>query len=118
MKIANVAITDFDFSEEFNKAIELKVKAEQEALQAKNEKLRRVTQAEAAAEERKLAAAAEAYEIEINSKARAEAIRIEAQALKDNPALIELRSVEKWNGQLPQVNGQSAMPFIQLDGRK
>ena len=35
---ANVAITDFDFSQEFNRAIELKVKAEQEALQAKNEK--------------------------------------------------------------------------------
>ena len=35
LKIANVAITDFDFSPEFNKAIELKVRAEQEALQAK-----------------------------------------------------------------------------------
>ena len=44
----NVAITDFDFSQEFNRAIELKVKAEQEALQAKNEKARRSTQAEAA----------------------------------------------------------------------
>ena len=31
--------------QEFNRAIELKVKAEQEALQAKNEKTRRVTQA-------------------------------------------------------------------------
>jgi regulator of protease activity HflC (stomatin/prohibitin superfamily) len=46
--IANVAITDFDFSAEFNRAIEEKVRAEQDALKAKNEKLRRVTQAEAA----------------------------------------------------------------------
>lgn len=32
LTIANVAITDFVFSDEFNRAIELKVKAEQEAL--------------------------------------------------------------------------------------
>ena len=35
LAIANVAITDFDFSEEFNRAIEDKVRAEQEALKAK-----------------------------------------------------------------------------------
>ena len=40
--IANVAITDFDFSTEFNRAIEEKVR-EQEALKATNEKDRRVT---------------------------------------------------------------------------
>lgn len=39
VNVANVAITDFQFSDEFNKAIEMKVRAEQEALQAKNEKL-------------------------------------------------------------------------------
>ena len=60
LSLASVAITDFDFSSEFNRAIEEKVKAEQEALKAKNEKLRRVTQAEAAAAERELAADAEA----------------------------------------------------------
>ncbi len=114
MSIANVAITDFDFSQEFNKAIELKVRAEQEALQAKNEKLRRVTQAEAAAEEKKLAAAASAFETEIQSKARAEAIRIEAEALKNNPQLIRLRSIERWNGQLPKISGGGAVPFIDV----
>ena len=73
--IANVAITDFDFSAEFNRAIEEKVRAEQDALKAKNEKLRRVTQAEAAAAERTLAADAAAYEIEVESRARADAIK-------------------------------------------
>ena len=68
LKIANVAITDFDFSAEFNRAIEEKVRAEQEALKAKNEKLRQVTQAEAKAEEQKLIADAAAYEIEVQSK--------------------------------------------------
>ena len=113
--LANVAITDFDFSDEFNRAIEEKVQAEQEALKAKNEKLRRVTQAEAAAAERTLAADAEAYQIEAASKARAEAIRREAEALRDNPDLIQLRIAEKWDGQLPQVNGGGALPLLNIE---
>lgn len=114
LSLANVAITDFDFSAEFNRAIEEKVRAEQEALKAGNEKLRRVTQAEAAAAERTLAADAEAYQIEVASKARADAIRREAEALKDNPALIQLRIAEKWNGQLPQVSGGDTIPLLSL----
>ena len=115
LSLANVAITDFEFSAEFNRAIEEKVRAEQEALKAKNEKLRRVTQAEAAAAERTLAADAEAYQIEVASKARADAIRREAEALKDNPALIQLRIAEQWDGQLPQVSGSGAVPLLNID---
>ena len=114
LNIANVAITDFDFSPEFNKAIEQKVKAEQDALKAKNEKLRRVTQAEAAAAEKTLAADATAYEIDVGSKARADAIRREAMALKDNPELIQLRVAEKWNGVLPRVSGEGMVPLINV----
>ena len=112
LSIANVAITDFAFSNEFNRAIELKVKAEQEALQAKNEKTRRVTQAEAAAAEKKLAAEAEAFQISIESKARAAAIKREANALKGNPALIQLRMAEKWNGELPKFTSSGSIPMF------
>jgi prohibitin 2 len=112
LSIANVAITDFAFSNEFNRAIELKVKAEQEALQAKNEKTRRVTQAEAAAVEKKLAAEAEAYQITVESKARADAIKREANALKGNPSLIQLRLAEKWNGELPKFSSGSSIPMF------
>ena len=115
LRIANVAITDFDFSDEFNRAIELKVKAEQEALQALNEKTRRVTQAEAAAAEKKLAADATAYEIEAASRARADAIEREAKALKNNPELIQLRIAEKWDGKLPKFSGSEGVPLINLD---
>jgi len=115
LRIANVAITDFDFSDEFNKAIELKVRAEQEALQALNEKTRRVTQAEAGAAEKKLAADATAYEIEAASRARADAIEREAKALKNNPSLIQLRIAEKWDGQLPKFSGAGGVPLINLD---
>ena len=118
LRLANVAITDFDFSAEFNRAIEEKVQAEQDALKARNEKLRRVTQAEAAAAERTLAADAEAYQIEVASKARAEAIRREAEALRDNPALIQLRIAEKWDGKLPQVSGGNAIPLLNIEAIK
>ena len=116
IKISNIAITDFRFSPEFNRAIEMKVKAEQEALQAKNEKVKRITQAEASAAEKKLAAKAEAYQIEVNSKARADAIKREANALKGNPNLIKLRATEKWDGVLPKFSGSGAIPFINIDG--
>ncbi len=115
LRIANVAITDFEFSDEFNKAIELKVRAEQEALQAINEKTRRVTQAEAGYQERKLAADGEAYEIEASSKAKADAIAREAKALKNNPALIQLRLAEKWDGTLPRFTGGESIPLINID---
>lgn len=116
LTIANIAITDFDFSAEFNRAIEEKVRAEQEALKAKNEKLKRVTQAEAAAAEKTLAADAMAYEIEVQSKARADAIEREAKALKDNPQLIQLRIAEKWNGVLPRFTGSEAIPLLSIEG--
>jgi prohibitin 2 len=114
VNIANLAITDFNFSTEFNMAIEEKVKAEQESLQAVNEKNRRTTQAEAGAAEIKLAAEAEAFSTEIQSKARADAIRREAEALKESPELISLRAVEKWDGALPRMSGGGAVPFINM----
>jgi prohibitin 2 len=116
LNIANVAITDFRFSEEFNKAIELKVQAEQAALQAKNEKLRRVTTAEAAAEEAKLAAAAQAFTIEAESIARAEAITREAEALSGRPEVLRLRTIERWDGVMPRItSGEGVLQMLQLD---
>jgi regulator of protease activity HflC (stomatin/prohibitin superfamily) len=116
LNIANVAITDFKFSEEFNKAIESKVQAEQAALQAKNEKLRRVTQAEAANEEVKLAAAAQAFTIEAESVARAEAITREAEALSGRPEVLRLRTIERWDGVLPRItSGDGVLQMLQLD---
>lgn len=125
--IANVAITDFNFSKEFNDAIESKVKAEQLALQAENEKRQQVTKAEANKAEKQLAADGEAYttkvkadaaayQTTVESKARAAAIEREADALKNNPNLIQLRAVERWTGQLPTTNfsKDGAVPFINI----
>jgi prohibitin 2 len=91
-------IINFNFSESFNAAIEAKVTAEQNALGAKN----RLAQIEFEAQQK----VAEA-------KGKAEAITIEANALRSNPQVLELRALEKWNGVLPQVTG-GAIPFINL----
>ena len=85
-------------------------------MQAKNEKLRRVTQAEAAAEEVKLAAAAQAFTIEAESIARAEAITREAEALSGRPEVLRLRTIERWDGVMPRItSGEGVMQMLQLD---
>ena len=104
--VANVAITEFDFSDEFNKSIEMKVRAEQQALQAKNEKIKKITDAEAIA-----------AKIKIESIATANAIRREARALKENPHLIEYKRMEKWDGKLPEVTG-GAIPMFDIKKRQ
>ena len=114
ISIANLAIEEFEFSADFNRSIEEKVRAEQDALKAENEKIKKITQAEASAAERTLSADAEAYKTEVESIARAEAIRREAAALKSNPELIQLRMAGKWDGKLPQFTG-GAIPFLQVE---
>ncbi len=113
LRLANVAITDFEFSPEFNIAIEAKVRAEQEALKAENEKKTRITQAEAAAAEQRLNADAEAFQISAESKARADAIERESKALKSNPELVQLRIAEKWDGKLPTYTGNT-LPLLNI----
>ena len=106
LMVANVAITEFDFSDEFNKSIEMKVRAEQQALQAKNEKIKKITDAEAVA-----------AKIKIESIATANAIRREARALKENPILIEYKRMEKWDGKLPDVTG-GVIPMFDIKKRQ
>lgn len=124
IKLANVAVTNFEFSADFNASIEAKVKAEQDSLRAKNEMNTRVTQAEAKAREvtlaaeadaskTKLAADATAYQTDAESKARAAAITREAAALQSNPGLVALRIAERWDGKLPTYTGNS-IPLLQL----
>jgi prohibitin 2 len=43
----------------------------------------------------------------IRAKGEAEAIRVRAEAIRDNPGLIQLQIVEKWDGKAPLVIGGS-----------
>ena len=47
------------------------------------------------------------------ARANAEAIELEGKALRDYPQVVELRKLERWNGELPQVIGSNT-PFINL----
>lgn len=114
IQISNIAITNFSFSSEFNAAIESKVKAEQDAYRAENEKKKSITDAEAAAAKKKLQADAEAYSINAESTARAAAIKREADALAANQQLIQYKIAEKWNGQLPTYNGGGVLPMLNI----
>lgn len=97
--VDEINITSFDFSEAFNEAIEAKVTAEQLKLKAERD-LERIK----IESDQKIAEAV----------GKAQAIRIEAQALRSNPKVVELRWIEKWNGEVPQYWGQ-ASPFIGLN---
>lgn len=92
-------IVEFDFSAAFNEAIESKVTAEQLKLKADRDLERIVVEAD-----QKVA----------DARGKAEAIRIEAQALLANPQVVELRYIEKWNGEVPTYWG-SATPFIGIN---
>lgn len=89
--------------------------AQQESIRAKNDKERRITEAEAAAAEVKLRADADAYQVEKSSVAKAAAIQREAAALASNPQLLQLRAAERWDGKLPvYMGGQQPVPFISV----
>lgn len=97
--IDEFSIVDFSFSAEFDRAIEAKQTAEQNALKAQND-LKRIE--------------IEAQQQIETAKAEAESIRIQATALKENKDLIQLKFVEKWNGVLPTYMMGDAMPLLNL----
>ncbi len=39
---------------------------------------------------------------------------MEAEALRSQPQLIELRRVEKWDGKLPHYMGDGPLPMLQV----
>ena len=92
-------IVDFGFSPSFNSAIEAKVTAEQQALAAKN-KLEQIK--------------FEADQRIAEARGKSEAMRVESEALRTNPQILELRALEKWNGVLPQVTGSGGVQFINI----
>ena len=92
--VTDVNIIDFDFSEAFITAIEEKQVAQQQLLKAETEKQTKITNAQADAEAVKIKADAEASANETISK-----------SLTDN--IIENKKIEKWNGELPRVEGGS-----------
>jgi regulator of protease activity HflC (stomatin/prohibitin superfamily) len=88
------AIVNFAFSPSFTAAIEAKVNAEQANLKAERDLMRIRVEAE-----QKVASA----------KAEAESLRLQRQEV--TPDVLALRTIEKWDGHLPQVTG-GAIPLM------
>jgi prohibitin 2 len=108
-----VSITDFNFSPEFNTAIESKVTAQQNALAEGNKVSIKQAQAQQAIAEAQGIANATI----IQAKAQGKSIEIVNSYLSQNPQYLEWLKANKWDGHLPQtlVTGQGgATPFITL----
>ncbi|MFT9637418.1 SPFH domain-containing protein [Alcaligenes phenolicus] len=90
-------------------SINAKIQATQMAAQRQNE----VAQARAEAEKAVAAAKGEAEARLTLATAEADAIRIKGDALRQNPGVVSLSAIEKWDGKLPVYSGD-AVPFIQI----
>lgn len=91
---------NIDYSDNFEKAIEAKVIAEQKAQEAVNN-TRRVKE--------------EAEQKIIIAKAEAEAMEIKSEALAKNKGLTEYEAVQKWDGKLPTYMMGNSVPMINLN---
>jgi prohibitin 2 len=94
VEVDTLSITNFDFSPDFQKAIEDKQTAAQLALKAENDLVRIKVEAE---------------QTIATAKAQAQAIQIKGDALQKNPSLVQLELAQRWNGVMPSfyVAGQS-----------
>jgi regulator of protease activity HflC (stomatin/prohibitin superfamily) len=98
-----VSITDFNFSEDYNKAIEAKVTAQQNAEKALNDLQRIKTEAQQQIEQ---------------AKGEAEALKSQKEQI--TPELLQLRTIEmmskNWDGHLPTtiVGGNGALPMLNV----
>lgn len=100
-------IVNFDFSDEFNKAIEAKQVAEQNLIKTKTEQEQAIVVAEAEAKKKVIAANAEAEAISKKANAQAKANQLLSKSLSGT--LVEYEKIQKWNGELPQVSGGNAI---------
>lgn len=118
--IDGVQVENIDFSEDYERSIALRMKAEVE-VKTREQMLATeqvqaqivVTKAQAEADSKVAQAKADAEATRLRGNAEAEAIKAKTAALSSNPALIELTKAERWDGKLPTTmlpNG--ALPFI------
>ncbi|MBL9187299.1 MAG: prohibitin family protein [Opitutaceae bacterium] len=86
--VEDIVVRDIVLSNELEKAIEAKMVAEQQANQARFTQMQTQVEAETAV---------------ISAKGEAEAIRVRGEALRQSPAFLRWKIVERWNGRSPMV---------------
>ena len=95
VSITAVVITNIDFSDSFEKAVEDKMVAEQTKLKADYDNETKIAKAEA-----------DAKALKIQAEAQAEANRLLTQSLTEQ--VLESKFYDKWDGKLPQVMGEGS----------
>lgn len=118
--LTSVQIENIDFSSQYERSVEERMLAqalvEKEKQNLAKERVLaeiKVTQAKAQADAIEAQARAEAEAIRLKGEAEAKAITARSEALKNNAALIELVTAEKWDGKLPSTMLPNAtVPFI------
>lgn len=102
-------IDDLQYPEQVKESINAKIEATQRALLRENE----VAQSKAEAQKLIEAAKGEAESVRLRAQAEANAIAIKAKALRDNPNVLQLNAIDKWDGKLPvYMTGGAAVPFV------
>jgi regulator of protease activity HflC (stomatin/prohibitin superfamily) len=119
VKIDGVNITDFNFSAQYNHAIEEKQVAQQQALKA-NYQLQQVqisaqqqvVQAKAEAEARIESAKGRAEATVLAAQAEAKAMKLKSSAI--TPEILKLQMIQQWDGKLPRVvtGDEGVVPFL------
>lgn len=103
-------VKNLDFEDSFEEVIRAKVAAEQEALRKQNETVAK----EEEAKQLLIAAEAEANAKKMAAEAEAYAIQVIQEQLSSSPEYTQLQMVEKWNGEWPQVMGNTVNPFVTI----
>ncbi|MFC4529039.1 prohibitin family protein [Dyella halodurans] len=94
-------------------SINAKIQATQMAEQRQNE----VAQAQAEAQKVEAEAQGNAQAQLTIAEAEAKAISLKGEALRQNPNVVQMSAIEKWDGHLPTYNGGGALPFVNLGGQ-
>ena len=92
-------------------SINAKIQATQMAEQRQNE----VAQAQAEAQKVEAEAQGQAQARITIAEAEAKAIALKGEALRQNPNVVQMSAIEKWDGRLPTYSG-GALPFLHLNG--
>lgn len=106
-------IVNFDFTEEFNNAIEAKQVAEQNLLKTKTEQEQAKVVAKTEAEKKVIAANAEAEAILAQAQAQSDANKLLEASLSDK--VIAYEQIQKWDGVMPKVTGKDGGLLIDVD---
>lgn len=106
-------IVNFDFSTEFNNAIEAKQVAEQNLLKTKTEQQQAIEIANAEAKKKTIAADAQAQATLTEAQAQAEANKLLEESLTEK--VIAYEQIQKWNGVMPKVTGSDSGLLINMD---